>query len=440
MNATLAAPALQPSLTEPARFTPDAPLRLARGHMLAALAVLFVFFSVYQTLVQTVLTDDAVRKALDIDEYDMTWQQAGYGVGLMYGVFTGMWLSVRIGGRYTLALGLFGFALGNLLCGAAVGLESFVLGRFVDGFGKTMVMIVCRRTLYRQFDHFLLVAIGFYGVLAYSTRNGTPLLQAELLELLSWRWMYWFYIPVALLAMVLVARYFRPDRPPQPMRLPIDWLAVSVFTAWVVAILFVFSWYRKWGGWTSNAFAATVVLCVALPVFLMIWLGSGYSRDEHLKRLLRSRVVVFAMIVRGLMLTQMVGVLTIVGLYATELRDYPRTTAGWLMVPIALTMATTTFLTVWFQRRRLRHVWLVVGMLGTAASVWWMSSLDNFTSKEHVALMLACWGAFLGLIPPAFLTDEVEGVNPADALYAGSLAIVGLVVPILCVPTATGIP
>ena len=112
--------------------------------MLAALAVLFVFFSVYQTLVQTVLTDDAVRKALNIDEYDMTWQQAGYAVGLMYGVFTGMWLSTRIGARYTIALGLFGFALGNLLCGAAVGLESFVLGRLVDGFGKTMVMVVCR--------------------------------------------------------------------------------------------------------------------------------------------------------------------------------------------------------------------------------------------------------------------------------------------------------
>src|SRR6478736_2753497 len=139
MTATLAAPALQPSPTEAALSTPDPPLRFERGHMLAALAVLFVFFSVYQTLVQTVLTDDAVRKALDIDEYDMTWQQVGYGIGLMYGLFTGMWLSARIGACDTITLGLFGFALGNLLCGAAVGLESFVLGQLVDGFGKTMV-------------------------------------------------------------------------------------------------------------------------------------------------------------------------------------------------------------------------------------------------------------------------------------------------------------
>jgi hypothetical protein len=149
-------------------------------------------------------------------------------------------------------------------------------------------------------------------------------------------------------------------------------------------------------------------------------------------------VVILALTVRGLMLLHLVAVLTIVGLYATELRGYPRTTGGWLMVPGTLTMASTTFLTTWFHRRSLRHVWLVVGMVGTAACVWWLSSLDNFTPKEHVALILACWGAFLGLIPPVFLTDEIEGVSPKYALYAGTLGIVGLVVPILTVPSATG--
>ena len=53
-------------------------------------------------------------------------------------------------------------------------------------------------------------------------------------------------------------------------------------------------------------------------------------------------------------------------------------------------------------------------------------------------MILACWGAFLGLFPPAFLTDEIEGLNPKDFLYAGTLAVVGLVVPILIIPTATG--
>src|SRR6516164_7563495 len=437
MTATLTAPTPR-SLQEPAVAPPAPPLLLERRHWLAALAVLVVFFAPYQTLVQTVITDDAVRKGANVDSYDMTWTQVGYAAGLLYGAFTGLWLSARIGARYTIALGLVGFALGNLLCGAAVGLESFVLGRFVDGFGKMMVMGLCRTTLYKQFDRLLLVAIGLYGTCAYATRNTTPLLMAELDVGLSWRWMYWFYVPIALLGMMLVKRYFRPDRPTRPMRLPIDWLAVTLFTGWVIAIVFVFSWYRKWGGWTSNAFAATAILCIALPVVLVLWLGSDFSPDEHLKRMVRTRVFMLAMTVRGLMLLNLVAVLTIVGLYATELRGYPRITAGWLMVPTTLTMASATFLTTWFHRRRLRHVWLVVGIVGTAVCVWWLSSLDNFTPKEHVALILACWGAFLGLIPPVFLTDEIEGVSRKDALYAASLGMVGLVVPILTIPTATG--
>jgi hypothetical protein len=86
----------------------------------------------------------------------------------------------------------------------------------------------------------------------------------------------------------------------------------------------------------------------------------------------------------------------------------------------------------------LRHVWLAVGFVGTAACVWWLSSIDNFTPKERIPIMLACWGAFLGLIPPVFLTDEVEGLDPKDMLYAASIGLIGLVVPIITVPIATG--
>jgi hypothetical protein len=51
--------------------------------------------------------------------------------------------------------------------------------------------------------------------------------------------------------------------------------------------------------------------------------------------------------------------------------------------------------------------------------MWWLSSVDNFTSKEDLSLMLAVWGGFVGLLPPVFLTDEVEVLGPREALSAG---------------------
>src|SRR6516164_2646844 len=217
MTTTLA-PAASSSVPEPSLASPAPPLLLERHHWLAVLAVLFVFFAPYQTLVQTVITDDAVRKGVDVDSYNMTLVQVGYVVGLLYGAFTGLWLSARIGARYTIALGTLGFALGALLTGSAVGLLSLTLGRCLDGFGKMIVTALCRTTLYKQFDRLLLVGIGFYGVFAYATRNATPLLMAELDVGLSWRWMYWFHVPIALVGLVLVWRYFRPDHPSRPMR------------------------------------------------------------------------------------------------------------------------------------------------------------------------------------------------------------------------------
>ena len=53
---------------------------------------------------------------------------------------------MRIGKRHTLVeIGLLVFCIGNVLCGAAVGLYSLAFGRMVEGFGKLMVMAVGRR-------------------------------------------------------------------------------------------------------------------------------------------------------------------------------------------------------------------------------------------------------------------------------------------------------
>jgi hypothetical protein len=66
-----------------------------------------------------------------------------------------------------------------------------------------------------------------------------------------------------------------------------------------------------------------------------------------------------------------------------------------------------------------------------------MSSVGNFTSKGHIAWMIGCWGLFVGLFPPVFLQDEVEGLDRRDSLYGGALAVVFFVLPLVIVPSMT---
>jgi hypothetical protein len=348
-----------------------------------------------------------------------------------------MWAMVRFGARDTLLVGLVWFAVGNLLCGAATDIPTLAAAKLVEGVGKGMVIMLCRSLLYRQFDRMVIVAIGFYGVIAYATRPTTPLLTALVNDALSWRWIFWVNVPLALLAIPLVHRFVKPDRPPRPLPLRIDWISVTLFAAWIVTLAFVFGWYRKWGGWSSNEFTATAVLAMVLPVVLAAWVGSGLTMSEHLRRMFRVRIYVLAMTVRMLMLVQLLAVLALIANYCILLRDYPREVTGWILAPASLTMAVSTVLTTRFRRCALRHFWLLVGVVGCAACLWWMSYVDNFTSKGQIAWMIGCWGVFVGLFPPSFLQDEVEALDRRDSLYGGAVAVVFLVLPLVIIPSVT---
>ena len=115
----------------------------------------------------------------------------------------------------TLLVGLAWFALGNLLCGAAIDVSTLAGAKLVEGVGKGMVIVICRSLLYRQFDRMVIVAIGFYGVIAYATRPTTPLLTALVNDALSWRWVFWVNVPLALLA-IPAGPALHQARPPAP--------------------------------------------------------------------------------------------------------------------------------------------------------------------------------------------------------------------------------
>jgi len=405
---------------------------------LAAVAVVPILSTVFQTLVLTDVTDDVIRKGVEAEHYSMLWSTVCWGVAILYGVFAALWAMPRFGSRITLNVGLVLFALGNLLCGAAIDLTSLAAAKLVEGLGKGISMILCRAVLYRQFDRALMVAIGFYGVCAYATRPATPFVTALVNDSLSWRWVFWSNVPLALLGLWLVRRFIKADRPPTPMLLQIDWIGVTLLTAWIVSLLFLFSWYRKWGGWTSNIFSATAFLAMLLPVALLARVASAYSRNEHLQRMLRVRLYIGAMSTRMLLLLELGAVLGLMANYLVELRDFPRATAGLILAAATPAMAVATLLTTVFHRRSLRFMWFLVGVAGSAGSLWWMSSVDNFTSKEQIAWMLGCWGLFVGLFPPVFLPTEVESLDRRDAMYGGAIAIVCLVLPLVLIPTAMG--
>src|SRR6476619_3005944 len=93
---------------------PTSPAAAAGSPWLAAIAIVPILATVYQTLVLTDITDDVIRKGIDGEHYAMIWTNVCWGVSVLYGIFAGIWAMARYGGRITLLVGLLWFALGNV--------------------------------------------------------------------------------------------------------------------------------------------------------------------------------------------------------------------------------------------------------------------------------------------------------------------------------------
>src|SRR5262249_11926613 len=154
--------ALQSEVTDMTAAAEHASAPLPAQSWLAAIAVVPILATVYQTLVLTDVTDDVIRKGIEAEHYAMIWTTVAWGIATLYGVFAGLWAMPRFGSRDTLVVGLVLFALGNVLCGASFDVPSMVAARIVEGLGKGMTIVLCRALLYRQFDRMVIVAIGFY--------------------------------------------------------------------------------------------------------------------------------------------------------------------------------------------------------------------------------------------------------------------------------------
>src|SRR5580704_246421 len=94
------------SSNSPPHVSPPVLIPTLYGPWHAAIALVPILGTVYQTLVLTDVTDDVIRKGIDGEHYAMIWTNVCWGISVLYGVFGGIWAMARFGARDTLLVGL----------------------------------------------------------------------------------------------------------------------------------------------------------------------------------------------------------------------------------------------------------------------------------------------------------------------------------------------
>jgi EmrB/QacA subfamily drug resistance transporter len=182
------------------------------------------------------------------------------------------WMADRFGAKNVFRLAIVVFMVGSIACAFSGSIHAFVLSRFLQGMGGSMMTPVGRLLLVRGTPRDQLVsAMAWLTVPALIGPITGPPLGGFLTTYLSWHWIFWINVPIGLVGLVLVTRYLPAGNPQVPR--PVDPLGFVL-----AAVAF-----------SGLVFGMSVVSLPALPVgfgwaTIALGVASGLLYLRHARR------------------------------------------------------------------------------------------------------------------------------------------------------------
>jgi EmrB/QacA subfamily drug resistance transporter len=176
-----------------------------------------------EQLDSTVISTSLPAIAADIgsDPIALKLALTSYFVALAIFIPISGWMSDRFGARNIFRLAILVFVLGSIACAFSNSLPAFVVSRFFQGMGASMMTPVGRLLLVRSTPRSELVsAMAWLTIPALIGPICGPPLGGFLTTYLSWHWIFWINVPVGLMGILLAGRFLPVTDPRNPR--PID--------------------------------------------------------------------------------------------------------------------------------------------------------------------------------------------------------------------------
>ena len=144
----------------------------------------------------------------------LAWVSNGYIAGLTLAIPFSSLLSRRIGPKRVILLSLFLFSAASAAAGLSATLESLIAWRVLQGVGGGLLIPVGQALTWQQFKPHerarLSSAVMLVALLAPAC---SPAIGGLLVQTLSWRWIFFATLPVAVVTFVLACLWLKHEMP-----------------------------------------------------------------------------------------------------------------------------------------------------------------------------------------------------------------------------------
>jgi EmrB/QacA subfamily drug resistance transporter len=386
-----------------------APRNLILAAMIFAVAMTFID----QTIVSIAAPE--VQKKLGLTSTGVQWAVNAYLLSLAALFAFGGRLADTIGHRRMVTLGVVVFATASALCGltpkGSLAEAWIVVFRVVQGAGGAIMFpaalaIVVQTFALRERGRALAI---FFGIAGGLTAIG-PILGGYLTQW-TWRAIFWVNIPVAIIALILIA-ISKPTTLHKPARM--DYRGVVLIAAGVALSVFGFQQSAIWG-WGDPATGA----CIAVGASILVVFARVEMRTESplmRVRIFRIRAFLVENVVLGVAMMAFLPVFFFASEYAQIALGKSPSQAGLYILYFFIGFVIAAQIGGRMLDRRGAKPPVVIGCVIAAVGFWlWagkVTALDFGSQQSYIVLAGAGMGLMLG---PA----NTDAVNRASRLSYG---------------------
>jgi EmrB/QacA subfamily drug resistance transporter len=295
------------------------------------------------------------------------------------------WLGARVGTKRLFILSTLVFITGSALCGLAWDVHSLIIFRTIQGIGGGPITPLSMSILYSSFPPDKRgLALGLSNFSHSFGPAIAPALGGHLIEVLSWRALFYVNVPVGLLSAGIVL-FTMPDTQDERDR-PFDALGVFSMGSFLILLLIAVSEGRRYG-WGSSMI---LILFVASMLSLVVFVIAEIKTTQPFVELRLYKNLPFAMgcLIGFLNTMEFRGTNFLLPIMLQRIYHYTPFQAGLFFLPPALVMGITSIVAGRLSDIIQPKLLLIAGLL-----------VLTFVSFEFCGLdVWATTGLLLGLV------------------------------------------